>query len=107
MAIARHRASVARALGLTDAEMQALIHLAEQGKLAPSVIGGLLDLSSVETPMTRPFLADPAERRAIERDIPLGRLGLPEEVADAVLFAARSPLMTGASVIVDGGWTAR
>jgi NAD(P)-dependent dehydrogenase (short-subunit alcohol dehydrogenase family) len=60
----------------------------------------------VETAMTRPFLADTAEREAIERRIPLGRLGEPEHVAEAVLFAASSPLMTGASVIVDGGWTA-
>jgi NAD(P)-dependent dehydrogenase (short-subunit alcohol dehydrogenase family) len=60
----------------------------------------------VETPMTRPFLADPRERRAIEGRIPLGRLGEPHEVAEAVLFAASSPLMTGASVVVDGGWTA-
>jgi NAD(P)-dependent dehydrogenase (short-subunit alcohol dehydrogenase family) len=60
----------------------------------------------VETAMTRPFLADPRERRAIESRIPLGRLGTPEEVADAVVFAASSPLMTGASVVVDGGWTA-
>ncbi|HWM12513.1 MAG TPA: SDR family oxidoreductase [Solirubrobacteraceae bacterium] len=60
----------------------------------------------VETELTRPFLADPAARRDIERRIPLGRLGEPEEVADAVLFAACSPLMTGASLVVDGGWTA-
>jgi NAD(P)-dependent dehydrogenase (short-subunit alcohol dehydrogenase family) len=60
----------------------------------------------VETPMTRPFLADARARRDIERRIPLGRLGEPDEVAQAVLFAASSPLMTGASLIVDGGWTA-
>lgn len=60
----------------------------------------------VETPMTRPFLADPAARRAIEDRIPLGRLGEPGEVAEAVLFAATSRLMTGASLRVDGGWTA-
>jgi NAD(P)-dependent dehydrogenase (short-subunit alcohol dehydrogenase family) len=60
----------------------------------------------VDTAMTRPFLADPAARRDIERRIPLGRLGEPGEVAQAVLFAATSPLMTGASLVVDGGWTA-
>jgi NAD(P)-dependent dehydrogenase (short-subunit alcohol dehydrogenase family) len=60
----------------------------------------------VETPMTRPFLADPDARRDIEQRIPLGRLGEPQEIAEAVLFAACSPLMTGASLVIDGGWTA-
>jgi NAD(P)-dependent dehydrogenase (short-subunit alcohol dehydrogenase family) len=59
----------------------------------------------VDTPMTRPFLA--ADRAGIVSQIPLGRLGTPEEVAAAVLFAAQSTLMTGASLLVDGGWTAR
>jgi NAD(P)-dependent dehydrogenase (short-subunit alcohol dehydrogenase family) len=59
----------------------------------------------VETPMTRPFLA--AGRDGIVAQIPLGRLGTPEEVADAVVFVAQSTLMTGASLRVDGGWTAR
>jgi NAD(P)-dependent dehydrogenase (short-subunit alcohol dehydrogenase family) len=61
----------------------------------------------VETPMTRPFLAAPGAREEIVGQIPLGRLGTPEEVADAVLFAASASLMTGASLRVDGGWTAR
>jgi NAD(P)-dependent dehydrogenase (short-subunit alcohol dehydrogenase family) len=61
----------------------------------------------VETPMTRPFLAEPGARDAIVSQIPLGRLGTPEEVAAAVLFAAEATLMTGASLRVDGGWTAR
>jgi NAD(P)-dependent dehydrogenase (short-subunit alcohol dehydrogenase family) len=61
----------------------------------------------VETPMTRPFLAAPGARREIEERIPLGRLGDPAEVAEAVVFAATSTLMTGASLLVDGGWTAQ
>jgi NAD(P)-dependent dehydrogenase (short-subunit alcohol dehydrogenase family) len=61
----------------------------------------------VETPMTRPFLAAPGARETIVSQIPLGRLGTPEEVAAAVLFAAEATLMTGASLRVDGGWTAR
>jgi NAD(P)-dependent dehydrogenase (short-subunit alcohol dehydrogenase family) len=63
----------------------------------------------VETPMTRPFLASPEFRADVLGRIPLGRLGTPREVADAVLFAASpaSSLMTGASLMVDGGWTAQ
>jgi NAD(P)-dependent dehydrogenase (short-subunit alcohol dehydrogenase family) len=63
----------------------------------------------VETPMTATFLADPAFRADIERRIPLGRIGRPEDVAAAVVFLA-SPaarLVTGASLLVDGGWTAQ
>jgi NAD(P)-dependent dehydrogenase (short-subunit alcohol dehydrogenase family) len=63
----------------------------------------------VQTPMTAPFLADPAFRAEVERRIPLGRIGRPEDVAAAVVFLA-SPaarLITGASLLVDGGWTAQ
>ena len=63
----------------------------------------------VETAMTAGFLADPAFREDVLRRIPLGRLGTPGEVAAAVAFAASSEaaLVTGASLMVDGGWTAQ
>ena len=46
VAVTRHRAAIARSLGLADIEMLALVHLAEHGALAPSAIASLLDLSS-------------------------------------------------------------
>jgi DNA-binding MarR family transcriptional regulator len=46
LALARHRATLARSLGLTDVEMLVLVHVREQGTLAPSKIATLLDLSS-------------------------------------------------------------
>ena len=63
----------------------------------------------VETPMTAPFLADAAFRDEVERQIPLGRIGRVEDVTGAVLYLASdaSALVTGTSLRVDGGWTAR
>jgi NAD(P)-dependent dehydrogenase (short-subunit alcohol dehydrogenase family) len=63
----------------------------------------------IETPLTRPFLEDPAFRDEVMRSIPMGRLGTPEDVAAAVVFLASdgAALITGTSLLVDGGWTAR
>jgi NAD(P)-dependent dehydrogenase (short-subunit alcohol dehydrogenase family) len=63
----------------------------------------------VATPLTKPMFEKPEFAKWVHDRIPLGRLGLLEEVVAAALFAA-SPagsLMTGASVLVDGGWTAQ
>lgn len=63
----------------------------------------------IETPMTAPMMADDNFRRFVLDRIPLGRIGQPEEVADAVIFllSGRSSLVTGTSLIADGGWTAQ
>ena len=63
----------------------------------------------VETPMTEPFLADAGFRAEVERRIPLGRLGRVEDVTGAVLYLASdaAALVTGTSLLVDGGWTAQ
>jgi NAD(P)-dependent dehydrogenase (short-subunit alcohol dehydrogenase family) len=63
----------------------------------------------VETPMTAGFFADPKFRETVLERIPLGRLGNPIDVADAVVFLASpaASLVTGASLLVDGGWTAQ
>ena len=62
----------------------------------------------IETPMTRPFLADENFVRGVLSKIKLGRLGNVEDVMGAVLFLASdaSVLMTGSALMVDGGWTA-
>jgi len=62
----------------------------------------------VMTPLTKPFLDDPDTRQWILDRIPLGRTGTVEEVANAVLFLASpaASLVTGSSLLVDGGWTA-
>jgi NAD(P)-dependent dehydrogenase (short-subunit alcohol dehydrogenase family) len=63
----------------------------------------------VETPMTEPFLADEAFRGDVLGRIPLGRIGDVKDVAGAVVFLASraASLITGASLLVDGGWTAQ
>jgi len=63
----------------------------------------------IETPMTQPFLAEPAFRADTLRRIPLGRVGTIEEVVAATLFLAapEASLITGTSLLVDGGYTAQ
>jgi DNA-binding MarR family transcriptional regulator len=46
MAVARHRAAIARQLGINETEMAAVAHLAQHGELTQSRLGELLDLSS-------------------------------------------------------------
>jgi NAD(P)-dependent dehydrogenase (short-subunit alcohol dehydrogenase family) len=63
----------------------------------------------IETPMTKPFFDDAAFRTDTLQRIPLGRVGTIEEVVAAVLFVASpaASLMTGTSLLVDGGYTAQ
>jgi len=63
----------------------------------------------VETPMTKPMMARPDFAQWVRERIPAGRVGQPEDVVAAVVFAASpaASLMTGTSLVVDGGWTAQ
>ncbi|WP_415021866.1 SDR family NAD(P)-dependent oxidoreductase [Bradyrhizobium sp.] len=62
----------------------------------------------IETPMTAPFFADSQFRASVLSKIKLGRLGTVDDLAGGFLFLASdaSSLMTGASLVIDGGWTA-
>jgi NAD(P)-dependent dehydrogenase (short-subunit alcohol dehydrogenase family) len=63
----------------------------------------------IETPLTAPFFADPQFKADTLRRIPLARIGTVDEVAAAVAFLAsdEASLVTGTSLLVDGGYTAQ
>lgn len=63
----------------------------------------------VETPMTQWRLDVPELRAQVESRIPLGRVAQPEEIAEAIALLASDRLvyLTGHSLMLDGGWTAR
>lgn len=62
----------------------------------------------IETPLTRPFLADEAFKASVLAKIKLGRIGQVDDLMGAILFLASdaSSLMTGTHLLIDGGWTA-
>ena len=62
----------------------------------------------VDTPLQAPYLTD-ALRKEFETGIPLGRIAHPREIAYAALFLAsdESAFMTGAELVIDGGFTAQ
>jgi NAD(P)-dependent dehydrogenase (short-subunit alcohol dehydrogenase family) len=63
----------------------------------------------IETPMTQPMLANPEFKAFVDSMIPLGRIGQPDDVAAAVLYlvSPAANMVTGTSLLVDGGWTAQ
>jgi NAD(P)-dependent dehydrogenase (short-subunit alcohol dehydrogenase family) len=62
----------------------------------------------VDTPLQAPYLTD-ALRKEFQTGIPLGRIAHPREIAFAALFLAsdESAFMTGAELVIDGGFTAQ
>lgn len=64
----------------------------------------------IRTPGTESYLANPEQRADVEERIAaLHRIGDPMDVAGAVVFLASSAasLITGETILIDGGWTAR
>tara|TARA_B110001452_G_scaffold244019_1_gene227797 strand:- start:4019 stop:4783 length:765 start_codon:yes stop_codon:yes gene_type:complete len=63
----------------------------------------------VETPMVKKFFKNKKFKKKMLKNIPLGRVATEADVATAVAFLAAesSAMITGTSIIVDGGWTAQ
>jgi meso-butanediol dehydrogenase / (S,S)-butanediol dehydrogenase / diacetyl reductase len=95
-----YAASKAGLIGLTRAMA---VTSAREGIRCNVVCPGL-----VETPMSRRAQEDAAIRARLPELQPLGGdFGTPEDVAQAALYLATAPFVTGAVLTVDGGWTAR
>jgi glucose 1-dehydrogenase len=76
------------------------LELAEHGISVNCVSPG-----AIETPMNAGILDDPEEVERMNERIPWGRMGKPEEIADAVAFLAsqQASYVTGSRLCVDGG----
>lgn len=86
--------------GVHSLMQSAAIALGRHGIRCNSVMPG-----TVATDINKDDLADPDKRAYMERRIPLGRLGRPEDIAKVVVFLLSdlAGYVTGASVLADGG----
>lgn len=62
----------------------------------------------IETPFTKPMFENKDFQQYVLGNIPLGRIGKPDDVVGAVIYLASnaSDLVTGHILLIDGGWTA-
>ncbi|RZT39119.1 SDR family NAD(P)-dependent oxidoreductase [Cupriavidus agavae] len=76
------------------------IELAASGITVNNIAPG-----AIETPINRRLMADAAKQQALLANIPLGRMGLPDDVAGVAAFlaSADADYMTGATLFIDGG----
>ena len=63
----------------------------------------------IETPMTAERLTEPQHRTRVLSQIPVGRIGRPEDIAYGVLYLAsdEAAFVTGSELVIDGGFTAQ
>lgn len=98
-------AYVASKHGIVGLTRTAALEYAEQGLRVNAVCPGVIDTEMVE----RFTGHDPDAEAALLASEPVGRIGHPEEIADAVVWLSsdRSSFVTGQAIAVDGGFVAR
>ncbi len=89
--------------GLTQATKAMAVELAEYNIKVNCIAPTFL-----KTPLTEPMFKDRDFYNEVISRIPLGKIGTPEDVAGAVLYLVSdsADLVTGSSILVDGGWVA-
>jgi NAD(P)-dependent dehydrogenase (short-subunit alcohol dehydrogenase family) len=89
-------------IGLTKS---AALEFGKQGIRVNAVLPAV-----IETEMSRRFFGEkPETRDMVAAQHPIGRIGAPEEIADAVIWlsSSKSSFVIGHSLLVDGGYTAQ
>ncbi|GAC1397180.1 MAG: SDR family oxidoreductase [Ktedonobacteraceae bacterium] len=86
------------------------IDFATQGIRANAICPGTVHTPFVEGYLARDFPENKDEVRAqLHARQPIGRMGRPEEIASAALYLAsdEAAFVTGSTLVIDGGWTAK
>ena len=99
--LTKRAAYAAAKAGLHGLTRALAYELSSQGIWVNAVAPGLL-----ETPMNTAYFQDEQFMQLVKRELPVGRLGKPDEIASVVLFLAsdESDFVSGATWNVDGGW---
>lgn len=89
--------------GVVGLTRHAALRWATQGIRVNAVCPGV-----IATGMTAPLTADPEMKKVVDAMTPMGRIGLPEEIAEAVVWLCSdaASFVTGHPMVIDGGATA-